>query len=104
MGEEAEGDTVAYGGGFEGQRLASTSNPAASQVQAAVRGILEVSKLNLTGRGDSLSLKLRGSTIEDRALLGYAHPNTFSDPHLSFHATADTEKSQDYNKFNATHS
>jgi len=42
-----------------------------SQVQAAIRGILEISKLNLTGRGDSLSLKLRGSTIEDRALLGY---------------------------------
>src|SRR5216684_2004350 len=91
--EEAKRYTLAYGGGFEVQRLASTTNPAASQVQAAIRGILEVSKLNLTGRGDSLSLKLRGSTIEDRALLGYAHPNTFSDPHLSFQATAYTEKS-----------
>ncbi len=100
--EEAKRYTLAYGGGFEVQRLASTSNPAASQVQAAVRGILEVSKLNLTGRGDSLSLKLRGSTIEDRALLGYAHPNTFSDPHLSFQATAYTEKSQDINTFTET--
>src|SRR5712692_33805 len=100
--EEAKRYTLAYGGGFEVQRLASTSNPAASQVQAAVRGILEVSKLNLTGRGDSLSLKLRGSTIEDRALLGYAHPNAFSDPHLSFQATAYTEKSQDINTFTET--
>src|SRR5216684_1594160 len=100
--EEAKRYTLAYGGGFEVQRLASTTNPAASQVQAAIRGILEVSKLNLTGRGDSLSLKLRGSTIEDRALLGYAHPNTFSDPHLSFQATAYTEKSQDINTFTET--
>ena len=100
--EEAKRYTLAYGGGFEVQRLASTSNPAGSEVQAAVRGILEVSKLNLTGRGDSLSLKLRGSTIEDRVLLGYTHPNTFSDPHLNFQMTAYTEKTQDINTFNET--
>ena len=100
--EEAKRYTLAYGGGFEVQRLASTSNPAGSQVQAAVRGILEVSKLNLTGRGDSLSLKLRGSTIEDRALLGYNHPNTFSSPRLSFQATTYTERTQDINTFNET--
>ena len=100
--EEAKRYTLAYGGGFEVQRLASTTNPAGSEVQAAVRGILEVSKLNLTGRGDSLSLKLRGSTIEDRALLGYTHPNTFSDPHLSFQMTAYTEKTQDINTFTET--
>jgi outer membrane protein insertion porin family len=100
--EEAKRYTLAYGGGFEVQRLASTSNPAASQVQAAVRGILEISKLNVTGRGDSLSLKLRGSTIEDRALLGYNHPNAFSNPHLSLQVTAYTEKTQDINTFTET--
>jgi outer membrane protein insertion porin family len=100
--EEAKRYTLAYGGGFEVQRLASTSDPAGSQVQAAVRGILEISKLNFTGRGDSLSLKLRGSTIEDRALLGYNHPNTFSNPRLSFQATIYTERTQDINTFNET--
>ena len=100
--EEAKRYTLAYGGGFEVQRLASTSDPAGSQVQAAPRGIFEVSKLNLTGRGDALSLKLRGSTLQDRALLGYTHPNTFSDPHLSFQATAYTEKTQDINTFTLT--
>jgi outer membrane protein insertion porin family len=100
--EEAKRYTLAYGGGFEVQRLASTTNPAGSEVQAAIRGILEISKLNVTGRGDSLSLKLRGSTIEDRALLGYTHPNTFSDPHLSLQATAYTEKTQDINTFTET--
>ncbi len=100
--EEAKRYTLAYGGGFEVQRLASTSNPVAGEVQAAPRGILEISKLNLTGRGDSLSLKLRGSTIEDRALLAYSDPNTFGHKDLSFQATAYTEKTQDINTFTAT--
>src|SRR5450432_1452917 len=97
--EEAKRYTLAYGGGFEVQRLASTSNPVAGQLQAAVRGILEISKLNLTGRGDSLSLKLRGSTIEDRALLTYSDPNTFGNPHYTFQANVYTEKTQDINTF-----
>jgi outer membrane protein assembly factor BamA len=97
--EEAQRYTVAYGGGFEVQRLASTTDPTGGQLQAAPRGILEVSKLNLTGRADSLSLKLRGSTIEDRALLGYSVPNTFGNSKFSSQATAYTEKTQDINTF-----
>jgi len=97
--EEANRYTLAYGGGFEVQRLASTTNPTGGEVQAAPRGILEVAKLNLTGRADSLSLKLRGSTIEDRALLGYSIPNTFGSSHYSTQATAYTEKTQDINTF-----
>ena len=97
--EEAKRYTVAYGGGFEVQRLASTTNPTSGQVQAAPRGILELSKLNLTGRADTLSFKLRGSTLQGRALLGYSAPNTFGDPHLSFQATAFAEKTRDINTF-----
>ena len=70
-----------------------------SELQAAPRGILEISKLNVRGRGDSISLKLRGSTIEDRALLTYTAPNTFSDPHYTFQANVYTEKTQDINTF-----
>ncbi len=97
--EEAQRYTMAYGGGFEVQRLASTTNPTGGQVQAAPRGIFELTKVNLTGRADSLSLKLRGSTIEDRALLGYSIPNTFGNSHYSTQATAYTEKTQDINTF-----
>src|SRR5207245_3037509 len=75
--EEAKRYTLAYGGGFEVQRLASTTNPTSGQIEAAPRGILEISKLNLTGRADTLSFKLRGSTLQGRALLGYSDPNTF---------------------------
>jgi outer membrane protein insertion porin family len=97
--EEAKRYTVAYGGGFEVQRLASTTSPTGAQIQAAPRGILEVSKLNLTGRGDSLSFKLRGSTLQGRALLGYSAPNTFASPHFSFQATTFAEKTRDINTF-----
>ncbi len=97
--EEAKRYTMAYGGGFEVQRLASTTNPAGGELQAAPRGIFELTKVNLTGRADSLSLKVRGSTIEDRALLGYSIPNTFGSPHFSTQATAYTEKTQDINTF-----
>jgi len=97
--EEAKRYTLAYGGGFEVQRLASTTNPTGGQVEAAPRGILEISKLNLTGRADTLSFKLRGSTLQGRALLGYSSPNTFGDPHLSFQATAFAEKTRDINTF-----
>jgi outer membrane protein assembly factor BamA len=97
--EEAKRYTFAYGGGFEVQRLASTTNPTGSQIQAAPRGILELSKMNLTGRGDSLSFKLRGSTLQGRALLGYSAPNTFANPHFSFQATAFAEKTRDINTF-----
>lgn len=100
--EEAKRYTLAYGGGFEAQRLASTSNPTGSAIEAAPRGILEISKLNLTGRADSLSLKLRGSTLENRALLAYADPNTFGKRYLNFQATAYTEKTQDINTFTQT--
>jgi outer membrane protein assembly factor BamA len=97
--EEAKRYTMAYGGGFEVQRLASTTNPAGGELQAAPRGLFELTKVNLTGRADSLSLKVRGSTIEDRALLGYSIPNTFGSPHFSSQATAYTEKTQDINTF-----
>src|SRR2546426_8377583 len=53
--EEAKRYTVAYGGGFQVQRLARTTSPAGGQIQAAPPGILEVRKLNLTRRGGSLS-------------------------------------------------
>lgn len=97
--EEAKRYTIAYGGGFEVQRLASTTDPTGGQVEAAPRGIFEISKLNLTGRADSLSLKLRGSTLQGRALLGYSAPNTFGNPKMVFQATAFFEKTRDINTF-----
>lgn len=97
--EEAKRYTIAYGGGFEVQRLASTSNPTGGELEAAPRGILELSKQNLTGRADSLSFKLRGSTIQGRALLVYSLPDTFNSSKWSLQTTAYVEKTQDINTF-----
>lgn len=100
--EEAKRYTIAYGGGLEVQRLASTTDPTGGEIQAAPRGILEVSKENLTGRADSLTFKLRASTIQGRALLAYSAPNTLNSPNLSMQATAYVEKTQDINTFSQT--
>ncbi len=100
--EEAKRYTIAYGGGFEVQRLASTTDPTGGQVEASPRGILEISKQNVTGRADSLSLKLRGSTIQGRALLAYTAPQTLNRKNLSLQATAYVEKTQDINTFTQT--
>ena len=100
--EEAKRYTIAYGGGFEVQRLASTTSPTGGEVQASPRGILEISKQNVTGRADSLALKLRGSTIQGRALLAYTAPDTLDNPKLSTQATAYIEKTQDINTFTQT--
>lgn len=100
--EEAKRYTIAYGGGLEAQRLASTTDPTGGEVNFAPRGILEISKQNLTGRADSLSLKLRGSTIQGRALLAYTAPDTLGRSNLSMQATAYVEKTQDINTFTQT--
>jgi outer membrane protein insertion porin family len=100
--EEAKRYTIAYGGGFEVQRLASTTDPTGGEIEASPRGILELSKQNLTGRADTLSLKLRGSTIQGRALLAYNAPETLNQENLSLQATAYIEKSQDINTFTQT--
>jgi len=100
--EEAKRYTIAYGGGFEVQRLASTTDPTGGEFQASPRGVLEISKQNVTGRADSLALKLRGSTIQGRALIAYTAPNTFNVTRLSTQATAYFEKTQDINTFGQT--
>lgn len=100
--EEAKRYTIAYGGGFEAQRLASTTDPTGGEVEASPRGIFEISKENLTGRADTLSLKARASTLEYRALLAYSAPPTSYFQKLSFQATAYIEKSQDINTYTQT--
>jgi outer membrane protein insertion porin family len=100
--EEAKRYTIAYGGGFEAQRLASTTDPTGGQVEASPRGIFEISKQNLTGRADTLSLKVRGSTIQGRALLAYTAPESLNRDNWSFQATAYVEKTQDINTFTQT--
>ena len=85
MVDEARRYTLAYGFGFEAQRLGSGAT--GTGFSAAPRGILEITKGNLTGRADALSFKVRASTIQGRALIAYTAPNYFASPNFSLQLT-----------------
>jgi outer membrane protein insertion porin family len=97
MVDEAKRYTLAYGFGFEAQRLGSGATGTGFSV--APRGILEITKGNLTGRADSLSFKVRASTIQGRALLAYTAPNYFTSPNFSLQFTAFFEKARNVQTF-----
>ncbi len=100
--EEAKRYTFAYGFGVEAQRLGSTANPVRGQFRASPRGILEISKANLTGRADALSFKVRASTLQGRALMSYTAPNYFGRPAFSLQLTALADKTRDILTFTST--
>ncbi|HEX3375840.1 MAG TPA: POTRA domain-containing protein [Candidatus Acidoferrales bacterium] len=101
MVDEAKRYTIAYGLGFEAQRLGSSTNAAVVSLNFAPRGTLELTKANLTGRADSLSFKARASTIQGRALLTYIAPNYFASPNFSLQLSTFYETSRDVQTFDS---
>jgi outer membrane protein insertion porin family len=101
MVDEAKRYTLAYGLGFEVQRLGSSSSPTSQSLNFAPRGTFELTKANLTGRADSLSFKARASTIQGRALLSYIAPNYFGSPNFSLQLSTYYETSRDVQTFDS---
>ena len=101
MVDEARRYTIAYGLGFEAQRLGSPNSATSSSLSFAPRLTLELTKANLTGRADSLSFKARVSTIQGRALLTYIAPNYFASPLFSLQLSAYYETSRDVQTFDS---
>ena len=101
MVDEAKRYTIAYGLGFEAQRLGSSTNAAVEVLSFAPRGTLELTKANLTGRADSLSFKARASTIQGRALLTYIAPNYFASSNFSLQLSTFYETSRDVQTFDS---
>jgi outer membrane protein assembly factor BamA len=99
--EEAKRYTIEYGGGIEVQRLGG-SGPDSSAFEASPRLTFGISKANFTGRGDTLSFKVRASTLQGRALLSYTATNIFAKPSLSFQTTFFADKSRDVTTFTST--
>ena len=100
--QEGQRYTLSYGFGFEAQRLASTSsNPNATTLSASPLGILEVSKINVGGRAQTISLKLRGSTLEYQGLLSYTAPNFLAYPWLNLIISGLADKASYVNTFTA---
>jgi outer membrane protein assembly complex protein YaeT len=101
MVDEARRYTIAYGLGFEAQRLGSSTSPTSQSLSFAPRGTFEITKANLTGRADSLSFKARASTIQGRALLTYIAPNYFANPNFSLQLSTYYENSRDVQTFDS---
>jgi outer membrane protein insertion porin family len=101
MVDEARRYTIAYGLGFEAQRIGSSSSATSGSLTFAPRGIFEITKANLTGRADSLSLKARVSTIQGRASLTYTAPNYFGNPNFSLQLSTFYETARDVQTFDS---
>ena len=101
MVDEARRYTIAYGLGFEAQRLGSSTSATGTTFSAAPRITVELTKANLTGRADSLSFKARASMIQGRALLSYIAPNYFASPNFSLQLSTYYETSRDVQTFDS---
>jgi outer membrane protein assembly complex protein YaeT len=99
--EEAKRYTLGYGFGFEVQRIGG-ANPAGGIFEAGPRGLLEISKSNLTGRADTLSFKARASRLQYRGLVSYTAQNYFGKPNFSLQLTGFADKTRDVNTFTST--
>lgn len=113
---EGQRYTVGYGFGFEVQQIGAscgstttsnnnvitTCNPNATELAASPRGIFEISRADMFGRAQTLSLKVRASTLEYRAALGYTANNFLTNNSLSLQLTGFAEKTQDISTFTST--
>jgi outer membrane protein insertion porin family len=101
--EEGDRYTIAYGGGFEVQRIAgSGTSPGGTTIGASPRGILEIARANMFGRAQTLSFRARASTLEYRFDLGYTADNFLANRKLSLQITGFADKTQDVDTFTST--
>ncbi len=113
---EGQRYTIGYGFGFEVQQIGAscnstttsnnnvitTCNPNATEIAASPRGIFEISRANMFGRAQTLSFKVRASTLEYRSALSYTAGNFLSNSSLSAELTGFAEKTQDISTFTST--
>jgi outer membrane protein insertion porin family len=101
--QEAKRYTLGYGGGFEVQRIAGNStNPTGTTLAASPRVIFEISRSNMFGRAQTLSFKVRASTLQYRSVLSYIADNFLSNRNLSLQVTGFADKTQDVDTFTST--
>jgi outer membrane protein insertion porin family len=115
--QEGRRYTIGYGFGFEVQEIGAscgstttingtstitTCDPNARKIEASPRGIFEISRNDMFGRAQTLSFKVRASTLEYRAALSYSANNFLSNSTLSLQLTGYAEKTQDVTTFTST--
>jgi outer membrane protein insertion porin family len=99
-----EGDryTIGYGGGAEAQRLASTSSATSTTLDVSPLVIFELTRLNMFGRAQTASLKVRASTLQYSGLLSYQFPNFLTNPKFSLLLTGLANKVRNVNTYTGT--
>jgi len=97
--EEARRWTVGYGGGMEVQRLGSDQPQ--GQLRASPRFSFELTRLNVTGRAQTFTLRGRLSTLEKGGAVGYLVPRILARPDLNLRLGALVDRSRDVLTFTA---
>jgi len=102
--------TIGYGFGFEVLKIGNPCpsapppnsppcNPNGTQIAASPRGIFEISRANMFGRAQTLTFKVRASTLQYRALASYAADNFLAKKYLSAALTVFADKTLDVATF-----
>lgn len=97
--EEAPRWTVGYGGGIEVQRLGS--NQPQGQLKASPRVSLDVSRIGVGGRNQTISFRGRLSTLDKGADISYYIPKFPERRDISVRFTGDIESSRNVLTFTA---
>jgi outer membrane protein assembly factor BamA len=91
--EESRRWVLGYGGGFEVQRLGS--NTPQGTFKASPRGSLDLTRLDVGGRGQTFSMGGRLSNIDTGANMGYLIPRLFNRDDLSLRINGLVDRTRD---------
>jgi outer membrane protein insertion porin family len=96
---EGQRYTIAYGGGFEAQRLGGASSAVGTTLSFSPRGIFEFTKLNVAGRAQTLAFKARASGFQYRGLVSYEMPGLLTNPRFNLLLSGFADKIRDVRTF-----
>ncbi len=98
--QEAKRWTFRYGGGLEFAtgNVPTTNNPQ-GKTGVSPNGVLEITRLNMFGRDQTLTFRVRVGLLTRRALIGYDAPRLFHRENWRFNATAFYDNTADVNTF-----
>ncbi len=98
--QEARRWIFRYGGGIEFAtgNIPTTSNPQ-GKTRVSPNGVLEITRLNMFGRDQTLTLRGRLGLLTRRGLIGYDAPRLFHRERWRFNATVFYDNTADVNTF-----
>ncbi len=98
--QEAKRWTFRYGGGIEFAtgNIPTTNNPQGN-TGVSPNGVLEVTRLNMFGRGQTLTMRVRAGLLTRRALIRYDAPRLFHRESWRVNFTAFYDNTADVNTF-----